>query len=100
MCIAFFNMVMTNFNMNMVAIAISLPVTLVIVPHLGMVPEVALYSSLFVSTSHFLLLVGAVLNVITYDSKQFTTGHSFMVVISVNIVLMAVVALAVDIISH
>ena len=96
--IAFFIMIMTNFIMNVAAIAISLPVALVIAPYLGVAPEVVLYSSLIVSACPFLLLVGAAPNAIAYDSKQFTTGQFFMAGIPASIVLMAVVALAISII--
>ena len=96
--ISFFVMVMTNFIMNVAAIAISLPVALVIAPYLGVAPEVVLYSSLIVSACPFLLLVGAAPNAIAYDSKQFTTGQFFVAGIPGSIVLMAVVALAIGII--
>ena len=96
--ISFFVMIMTNFIMNVAAIAISLPVALVIAPYLGVAPDVILYSSLIVSACPFLLLVGAAPNAIAYDSKQFTTGQFFMAGIPGSVVLMAVVALAVGII--
>ena len=96
--ISFFVMVMTNFIMNVAAIAISLPVALVIAPYLGVSPDLVLYSSLIVSACPFLLLVGAAPNAIAYDSKQFTTGQFFVAGIPASIVLMAVVALAVGII--
>ncbi len=96
--ISFFVMVMTNFIMNVAAIAISLPVALVIAPYLGVAPDVVLYSALIVSACPFLLLVGAAPNAIAYDSKQFTTGQFFMAGIPASIVLMAVVALAIGII--
>jgi len=96
--ISFFVMIMTNFIMNVAAIAISLPVALVIAPYLGVAPEVILYSSLIVSACPFLLLVGAAPNAIAYDSKQFTTGQFFTAGIPGSIILMAVVAIAVGII--
>lgn len=96
--ISFFVMIMTNFIMNVAAIAISLPVALVIAPYLGVAPDVVLYSSLIVSACPFLLLVGAAPNAIAYDSKQFTTGQFFMAGIPGSVVLMAVVALAIGII--
>lgn len=98
MGISFFIMVMTNFIMNVAAIAISLPVALVISPYLGVSPDVILFSALIVAACPFLLLVGAAPNAIAYDSKQFTTGQFFMAGIPASLVLMAVVALAVGII--
>jgi len=92
--ISFFVMVMTNFIMNVAAIAISLPVALVIAPYLGVAPEVILYASLVTAGMPFLLLVGAAPNAIAYESKQFTPGQFFVAGIPASIVLMAVVALA------
>jgi sodium-dependent dicarboxylate transporter 2/3/5 len=98
MAMSFFVMIMTNFIMNVAAIAISLPVALVIAPYLGVAPEVILFASLTVSACPFLLLVGAAPNAIAYDSRQFTAGQFFMVGIPGSLLLMAVVALAVAII--
>ncbi|NCP09817.1 SLC13/DASS family transporter, partial [bacterium] len=68
MSIAFFVMVMTNFIMNVAAIAISLPVALVIAPYLGVSAHVILFASLVTAGMPFLLLVGAAPNAIAYDS--------------------------------
>lgn len=92
--IAFFVMVMTNFIMNVAAIAISLPVALVIAPYLGVAPEVVLFASLVTAGMPFLLLVGAAPNAIAYESKQFSTGQFFLAGIPASIVLMAVVGFA------
>ncbi|WP_432734594.1 SLC13 family permease [Maridesulfovibrio sp. FT414] len=93
MSIAFFVMVMTNFIMNVAAIAISLPVALVIAPYLGVAPEVILFAALVVAGMPFLLLVGAAPNAIAYDSKQFTPGEFFMYGVPASIMLMVVVAI-------
>jgi len=98
MSIAFFVMMMTNFIMNVAAIAISLPVALVIAPYLHVAPEVILFASLVVAGMPFLLLVGAAPNAIAYDSKQFSTGEFFLYGIPASIILMAVTALAVYVI--
>jgi len=90
MSIAFFIMMMTNFIMNVAAIAISLPVALVIAPYLGVAPEVILFSALVVAGMPFLLLVGAAPNAIAYDSKQFTTGEFFLYGIPASVLLMVV----------
>ncbi|MCP4688964.1 MAG: SLC13/DASS family transporter [Desulfobacterales bacterium] len=95
MSIAFFVMMMTNFIMNVAAIAISLPVALVIAPYLGVAGEVILFSSLVVAGMPFLLLVGAAPNAIAYDSKQFTTGEFFLYGIPASIILMIVTGFAV-----
>jgi sodium-dependent dicarboxylate transporter 2/3/5 len=94
MSIAFFVMLMTNFIMNVAAIAISLPVALVVAPYLGVAPEVILYSSLVVAGMPFLLLVGAAPNAIAYDSKQFSTGEFFLYGIPASILLMVVTGFA------
>ena len=95
---AFFVMIMTNFIMNVAAIAISLPVALVIAPYLGVTGEVILFSSLVTAGMPFLLLVGAAPNAIAYNSKQFTTGEFVMYGIPASILLMAVVWLAVTVV--
>ncbi|MGD9818282.1 MAG: SLC13 family permease [Desulfomonilaceae bacterium] len=92
--IAFFVMLMTNFIMNVAAIAISLPVALVISGYLGVSPYVVMYASLVTAGMPFLLLVGAAPNAIAYDSKQFTSGEFFLYGIPASVILMAVIALA------
>ncbi|MBU0987615.1 MAG: SLC13 family permease [Proteobacteria bacterium] len=87
MSIAFFVLVMTNFIMNVAAIAISLPVALVIAPYLGVAPEVILFALLVTAGMPFMLLVGAAPNAIAYDSKQFTAGEFFMYGIPASILL-------------
>ena len=94
MSISFFVMLMTNFIMNVAAIAISLPVALVIAPYLGVSPEVVLFSSLVVAGMPFLLLVGAAPNAIAYGSKQFTTGEFFLYGIPASVLLMILVGIA------
>ncbi len=98
MSIAFFVMIMTNFIMNVAAIAISLPVALVIAPYLGVAPEVILFAALVTAGMPFLLLVGAAPNAIAYDSKQFTTGEFFLAGIPASIMLIVVVGLAIFVI--
>ncbi len=93
---AFFVMMMTNFIMNVAAIAISLPVALVIAPYLGVAGEVILFSALVVAGMPFLFLVGAAPNAIAYSSKQFTTGEFFLYGIPASVLLMVVVWLAVQ----
>lgn len=95
MGIAFFVMLMTNVIMNVAAIAISLPVALVIAPYLGVAPEVILFASLATAGMPFLLLVGAAPNAIAYESGQFTAGEFFTYGTLASIMLMVVVALAV-----
>ncbi len=95
MSIAFFVMMMTNFIMNVAAIAISLPVALVIAPYLGVSGEAILFSSLVVAGMPFLLLVGAAPNAIAYDSKQFSTGEFFLYGIPASILLLVIVGFAV-----
>jgi sodium-dependent dicarboxylate transporter 2/3/5 len=94
MSISFFVMIMTNFIMNVAAIAISLPVALVIAPYLGVSPKVVLFASLVVAGMPFLLLVGAAPNAIAYGSKQFTTGEFFLYGIPASVLLMVLVGVA------
>ncbi len=96
--IAFFVMVMTNFIMNVAAIAISLPVALVIAPYLGVAGEVIFYASLATAGMPFFLLIGAAPNAIAYGSKQFTAGEFFRYGLMASVVLMVAVWLCVQII--
>ncbi len=92
MGIALFVLLMTNFIMNVAAIAISLPVSLVIAKYLGVAPEVILYASLVTAGMPFLLLIGAAPNAIAYESRQFTPGEFFKHGVPMSIVLMVVLA--------
>jgi sodium-dependent dicarboxylate transporter 2/3/5 len=87
---AFFVLIMTNFIMNVAAIAISLPVALVIAPYLGVAGEVILFSALATAGMPFLLLIGAAPNAIAYNSKQFTTGEFLKFGILASVLLMVV----------
>jgi solute carrier family 13 (sodium-dependent dicarboxylate transporter), member 2/3/5 len=91
--VAFFVLILTNFIMNVAAIAISLPVALVIAKYLSVAPDVVMFSSLATAGMPFLLLVGAAPNAIAYDSKQFTSGEFLMYGIPPSLILMAVLAL-------
>jgi sodium-dependent dicarboxylate transporter 2/3/5 len=91
--VAFFVMIMTNFIMNVAAIAISLPVALVIAKYLGVAPEVILYASLAAAGMPFMLLIGAAPNAIAYGSRQFTSGEFLKVGVPASLILMAVLGL-------
>jgi sodium-dependent dicarboxylate transporter 2/3/5 len=91
--VAFFVLVLTNFIMNVAAIAISLPVALVIAKYLAVAPDVVMFSSLATAGMPFVLLVGAAPNAIAYDSKQFTSGEFLLYGIPPSLILMAVLAL-------
>ena len=93
---AFFVLIMTNLIMNVAAIAITLPVALIIAPYLGVAPEVILFSALATAGMPFLLLVGAAPNAIAYESKQFSSGEFFRVGIPASVLLMVVLALFVS----
>jgi len=95
---AFFVMIMTNFIMNVAAIAISLPVALVIAPYLGVAGEVIFFSALMTAGMPFILLIGAAPNAIAYNSNQFTAGEFFKFGVIASIILMLVVWLAVAVI--
>jgi len=85
-----FVLVMTNLIMNVAAIAISLPVALVLAPYLGVAPEVIFFSALVAAGMPFLFLVGAAPNAIAYESRQFSSGEFFLSGIPASIVLMIV----------
>ncbi|HBV95907.1 MAG: transporter [Peptococcaceae bacterium BICA1-7] len=82
--------IMTNFIMNVAAIAITLPVALVIAQYMGVNPQLILYTATAAAGMPFLLLIGAAPNAMAYESKQFTTGEFFTVGIPATLVLLAV----------
>jgi sodium-dependent dicarboxylate transporter 2/3/5 len=94
MGIAAFVLAMTNFIMNVAAIAISLPVSLVIAKYLGVAPDVIFYASLVTAGMPFVLLIGAAPNAIAYESKQFTPGEFFWHGLAMSAVLLVVLGLA------
>jgi solute carrier family 13 (sodium-dependent dicarboxylate transporter), member 2/3/5 len=96
--IATFVLIMTNFIMNVAAIAISLPVSLVIAKYLGVSPEVVFFASLVTAGMPFVLLIGAAPNAMSYESKQFTTGEFFWAGIPTSLVLIAVLAIFITIV--
>jgi sodium-dependent dicarboxylate transporter 2/3/5 len=91
--VATFVLVMTNLIMNVAAIAITVPVALVIAPYVGVAPEVILFASLVTAGMPFLLLVGAAPNAIAYASNQFTTVEFLRAGIPASVMLIAVLAL-------
>jgi sodium-dependent dicarboxylate transporter 2/3/5 len=66
---------LTNVILNVAAIALCLPVALVIAGYLGLRPDVVLFSCLVTAGMPFLLLIGAAPNAIAYGSGQFTPGE-------------------------
>ena len=92
LAIAFLVLCMTNFIMNVAAIAITLPVSLVIAGYLGVAPQVIFFASLACAGMPFNLLIGAAPNAIAYESRQFSTGDFFMYGWIPSFVLMAVLA--------
>jgi len=93
MSIAVLVLLLTNFIMNVAAIAISLPVSLVIAGYLGVSAEIVFFTALTIAGMPFLLLIGAAPNAIAYESKQFTTGEFFLTGIPASIVLLLVLLL-------
>ncbi len=94
MGISAFLLVMTNFIMNVAAIAIVLPVALVIARYLGVAPDVIFYASLVTAGMPFFLLIGAAPNAIAYESKQFTPGEFFKHGIAMSVILLVVLGVA------
>jgi solute carrier family 13 (sodium-dependent dicarboxylate transporter), member 2/3/5 len=86
--VAFFVLVMTNFIMNIAAIAISLPVALVIAPYLVVAGEVIFFASPATAGKPFFLSVGAASTAIAYGSKQSNAVEFFRHGIMASAVLM------------
>lgn len=78
LAVCFLVLIMTNFIMNVAAIAITLPVALVMAQYLGVNPELVLYGATAMAGMPFLLLIGAAPNAIAYESKQFSTSEFFV----------------------
>jgi len=93
MGIAFFVLIMTNLIMNVAAIAISMPIALVIAPYLGVAPEVVFFASLATAGMPFLFLIGAAPNAIAYESKQFSSAEFLKAGIPASIILLLVLGL-------
>ncbi|PJA73554.1 transporter [bacterium CG_4_9_14_3_um_filter_65_15] len=93
MGIAFFVLVMTNFIMNVAAIAITLPVALVMARFIGVEPEIVMFAALAAAGMPFMLLVGAAPNAIAFESGQFRTREFFLYGIPPSLMLLAVLAL-------
>lgn len=96
--IAAFVLIMTNFIMNVAAIAISLPVSLVVAQYLGVAPDVIFYASLVTAGMPFVLLIGAAPNAIAYGSNQFTPGEFFRHGIPLSVLLIVVLGIAITVI--
>lgn len=94
MGIAAFVLTMTNFIMNVAAIAISLPVSLVMARYLGVAPDVIFFASLVTAGMPFVLLIGAAPNAIAYESKQFTPGEFFRHGMAMSLFLLIVLGVA------
>ncbi len=86
-------LIMTNFIMNVAAIAITLPVSLVMAPYIGVAPEVVTFVALATAGMPFMLLVGAAPNAIAYESGQFRTREFFLAGIPASIILLVVLTL-------
>ena len=93
LAIAFLVLCLTNFIMNVAAIAIALPISLVIAGYLGVAPHVIFFASLATAGMPFNLLIGAAPNAIAYESKQFTTAEFFLYGCIPSFVLMTLLAL-------
>jgi sodium-dependent dicarboxylate transporter 2/3/5 len=79
--------------MNVAAIAITLPISLVIAGYLGVAPHVIFFASLATAGMPFNLLIGAAPNAIAYESRQFTSGEFFKAGLPASLLLMVVLAL-------
>jgi sodium-dependent dicarboxylate transporter 2/3/5 len=93
LAIAFLVLCLTNFIMNVAAIAITLPISLVIAGYLGVAPHVIFFASLAAAGMPFNLLIGAAPNAIAYESRQFTAGEFFLYGCIPSVILMTFLAL-------
>ncbi len=98
MGITLFVLAMTNVIMNVAAIAITLPVALVLAPYMGVAPDVILYASLTAAGMPFMLLIGAAPNAIAYESKQFSSAEFLRTGALASLLLLIVTALFVSVV--
>lgn len=94
MGVSAFVLLMTNFIMNVAAIAIALPVSLVMARYLGVAPDVIFFASLVTAGMPFVLLIGAAPNAIAYESKQFTPGEFFKHGLVMSAILLVILGIA------
>jgi sodium-dependent dicarboxylate transporter 2/3/5 len=88
-----FCLLLTNFLINVAALALLLPVALALAPYLGLAPEPVLFTALAAAGMPFLLLIGAAPNAIAYGSDQFRPSEFFRAGLPLSLILMAVLAL-------
>jgi sodium-dependent dicarboxylate transporter 2/3/5 len=88
-----FVLLITNLIMNVAAIAITMPVALVIASYMGVAPEVIFYASLVTAGMPFLLIIGAAPNAIAYTSRQFTAREFLVAGIPASLMLLGVLTL-------
>jgi len=93
MGVAAFVLLTTNFIMNVAAIAITLPVALVMAGHVNVEPEVVMFAALAAAGMPFMLLVGAAPNAIAYESGQFSARDFFLYGIPPTLMLLGVILL-------
>jgi sodium-dependent dicarboxylate transporter 2/3/5 len=93
MGVTFFVLLMTNFIMNVAAIAITLPVALVMAPYMGVEPEVVMFAALAAAGMPFMLLVGAAPNAIAFESHMFKSKEFFLYGIPASAILLVVIGL-------
>jgi sodium-dependent dicarboxylate transporter 2/3/5 len=93
MGVTFFVLIMTNFIMNVAAIAITLPVALVMAPYIGVEPEVVMFAALAAAGMPFMLLVGAAPNAIAFEGHMFKSKEFFLYGIPPSVMLLVVIGL-------
>ena len=93
MGVTLFVLLMTNFIMNVAAIAITLPVALVMAPYVGVEPEVVMFAALAAAGMPFMLLVGAAPNAIAFESHMFKSKEFFLYGIPASVMLLVVIGL-------
>jgi sodium-dependent dicarboxylate transporter 2/3/5 len=98
LAVAIFVLIMTNFIMNIAALAFALPVGFALAQRLGVTPEVILFASLVTAGMPFMLLIGAAANAIAYESRQFTPAEFFRTGVLASLILMVLLGLLVTVI--
>jgi sodium-dependent dicarboxylate transporter 2/3/5 len=91
-------LIVTNFIMNVAAISIVIPITIVLSNYMGISPKIMIFATLVSAGMPFLLIPGAAPNVIAYSSRKFTASEFFFYGLPLSIILLGVVAFLVTVI--
>jgi sodium-dependent dicarboxylate transporter 2/3/5 len=92
-CLGGLVLVLANVIVNLIVLALVMPVALVMASYLGIAPEMIFYSAVAAAGMPFMLLIGAAPNAIAYESRQFSKGEFFRTGFVMSVILIIVLGL-------